>query len=222
VPEVGAADTFAGGTPVVICRRDHGSGSEIALSIFFEGTECGQAGSNRVEDDADFNVSTATNVVENVSSTDLKACLAASTGGSSGGAIGVLSLGTSSAYTTFYIDGIQANAHNAALGAYPFYTETFGYNNSANVETAGSVPLKLSGALFAAAQSVTTLTSDGFTEASTYTNGVSTTAGTQQVVFAIPASGTSSTVAASKAAAPTEIQSRSGNSCSFTYNANTT
>jgi hypothetical protein len=222
VPEVGAADTFAGGTPVVICRRDHGSGSEIAASIFFEGIECGQAGANRIEDAADFGLTTATNVVENASSGDLKSCLAASTGGSTGGAIGMLSLGTSGAYTTFYIDGIQANAHNAALGAYPFYTETFGVDNSANVEVAGSVQLKLSGALFTAAGSVTTLAADGFTEASAYTNGVSTTAGAQQVVFAIPASGGSSTVAASKAATPTEIQSRSGNTCSFTYNANTT
>jgi ABC-type phosphate transport system substrate-binding protein len=162
VPEVGT------GGSIVVCRRDHGSGSQVSASVFYTQKECG--GTNGITVDGGGNetvggagtpprmVSQATvplgaalgaldqtvgaldgttpfNPIENFSTNDVKACLAANPGVS----IGVVSLGIASAtdyftgaYRTVSIDGIQANAHNAAAGLYPDAFITWAFDNSAN------------------------------------------------------------------------------------------
>jgi len=211
VPEVGSADTT--GTPIIVCRRDHGSGSEIATSVFLEGVECNASGATPI-----VNAAGAAQgnyalqyVVENSSSGDLKVCL---TGLS--GTIGLLSLGTSSAYTTFNIDGIQPNAHNSALGSYGFATETWGQNLS----TSGT----LATALFLAAQKQAQLSTDGFTETGTTVGGQFTvSSGSQQVAYSLPNSYNTSSTANYTAAAPVALFTRGGNSCTTTaLNGNST
>jgi hypothetical protein len=152
VPEVAAAGLSNASANIVVCRRDHGSGSEVTTSWFLQGQECG--GNNGINEfgsaiggpvrlvSANTNpagvnevnlAQTGTldgftsNPIENFSTNDIKSCLAANPGVS----IGLAVLGPSGSYTTLKVDGIEANAHNAAFGIYPFYAEDWGYNGAA-------------------------------------------------------------------------------------------
>jgi ABC-type phosphate transport system substrate-binding protein len=152
VPEVAGAG-YTGTANIVVCRRDHGSGTEVTLSKFLTQNECG--GNNGISDlgsaaggaprivslntnpagsnENALNTTAGTidgiseNPIENYSSNDIKSCLSSNPGIS----IGVLVLGTGSAYTTLKVDGVEANAHNGALGLYPFIAEDWAFNNTA-------------------------------------------------------------------------------------------
>ncbi len=152
VPEaLGLANNSAS---IVVCRRDHGSGSETTLSWFLTGHECG--GNNgtgpgggatgtppRIASLADSPQGAAIgsldqtvgtvdgigpqNPIENFSTNDVKSCLTAAPGVS----IGWITLAPSSAYNTLSIDGVPANAHNGAFGIYRAVAEDWALNNVA-------------------------------------------------------------------------------------------
>ncbi len=200
VPEVGS------GGNIVVCRRDHGSGSQVTASVYFTQTECG--GNNGVDftgqpsggaprfvsgpDSAQGShpvnlsqsiaafdgLSFVTNPIENFSSNDIKSCLAAYPGVS----IGFLSLSPGAAYNTLSIDNVQANAHNAALGAYRFVSQTWGFNNTPNSQPGSAGAQAIASTLFLDAQKP----SRGVLpkESGTLTGGVWTTTA-PQVVFAL-------------------------------------
>jgi hypothetical protein len=127
VPEIGAAgDAKAGGTPIVLIRRDHGSGSQVAASIAFTGTECGAINDGGMAQDT---------------GSGGAALLAGSTSAmrtivnANAGSIGYLSLtgnvpnlNETDSYNLESIDGAQPNAHNSAAGYYKFATQTWAYS----------------------------------------------------------------------------------------------
>lgn len=121
VPEVGSVDT---GTPIVLCRRDHGSGSEIAASLTFTGTECGVS-SNTIAT-AGLPVSLS-NVVENPTTADVRTCVNTTAGG-----IGIAGVSTSASYSTVAVDGYYPNSHNSAAGHYNFAYEDHATDNTAH------------------------------------------------------------------------------------------
>jgi hypothetical protein len=159
VPELAGSGLSNLGSSIVVCRRDHGSGSEVTLSRYLTLNECGgnngingsggsAGGAPRIvslgtnpagtaHGSLDQTVGTVdginSNPVENYSTGDIKACLQANKGVS----IGLAVLSPSSTYTTLTVDGVEANAHNAALGLYQLYSEAWNFDNSAN--TQGSV-----------------------------------------------------------------------------------
>ena len=172
VPEVGT------GGNIVVCRRDHGSGTEVATSTFFTQTECGgnngltyqgapgAGGATRVVSQNTSPKGAAPgnlvgsagvvdtivgNPVENYSSNDVKSCLSANAGVS----IGILNLGPSSAYTTLSVDGVQANAHNTALGLYRYFTTTWAANQTATTQPGNAGAQSLASTLILDAQKVT-------------------------------------------------------------------
>jgi hypothetical protein len=119
VPEVGSADP----TPIKVCRRDHGSGTQVGGSIFFTGTECGVSGASPfVSIGAPGNVGV---VQEDNTTGKLRTCVGGTTG-----AIGIASLSISGSYKTLNIDDVQANAHNAAAGFYPYAFEDWTFDNT--------------------------------------------------------------------------------------------
>jgi hypothetical protein len=124
VPEVGTKDS---GTAITLCRRDHGSGSQVAASLFFTGNECGL-----INDGGILNQSaTNTHIILNGATSAMRSCVNAAAG-----SIGYLSLygnlpgqNEADSYVVMNIDGVQANAHNAAAGYYKFSTMTWGLLN---------------------------------------------------------------------------------------------
>ncbi len=166
VPEVGA------GGSIVVCRRDHGSGSQVSASWYFTQTECGGnngysysggatgapprfvstpqslAGANEGALDqtiAAFDgLGFQVNPIENFSSNDVKSCLAAYPGV----AIGLVSLSPGAGYNTISIDNIPANAHNAALGLYKDAVQTWGINNTPVNQPANATAQAIASTLF--------------------------------------------------------------------------
>jgi hypothetical protein len=124
--------TGAAATNITVCRREHGSGTQVAASTLFTKAECG--GSNRFVSLANGpntganGGALATAVSESASTNDLiNNCVTAA--GNAGSAIGIRSLSPSASYNTVAIDGIQANAHNAAAGYYPLAFDAWVFNN---------------------------------------------------------------------------------------------
>jgi ABC-type phosphate transport system substrate-binding protein len=211
VPEVGSNDTT--GTAITICRRDHGSGSQVSASVFFEGTECNQKGAKAFVSDTTYpSVLGTFNLFTNASTADVKTCIA-----NHSPAIGLVSLGTSAAYTTFNIDGIQPNAHNAAAGLYQDAFETWGLNNNSHAGNTAEAQTLITNLLSDAEQEVK-LSNAGLKETVTLTGNQYTTAA-PTVAYSIPKYNTVST-ANLNLAAPVAIQDRAGNSCSVTYSGN--
>jgi hypothetical protein len=145
VPEVGIND--AAGTPIFVCRRDHGSGTEISASITFTGNECNVAATQAIapqQATGDF--------FENPSTSDMVNCVA---GANSVGAgtIGFRSATNPSStaadgkgngpFAVFNIDGVEPNAHNAAAGIYAFAYEAFAATTGAHPGVAANVAAKL-------------------------------------------------------------------------------
>jgi hypothetical protein len=136
LPEIGSA---AGSNAITICRRDHGSGSQISASIFFVGNECGVNTNTFVEETA----ANVAPVIVNNTTTSMRQCV-----NNHPGSIGFLSLtgnvpgvDESDSYALEAVDGVQPNAHNAAAGYYKYATQTFYYlaGTSGNAgSTAGS------------------------------------------------------------------------------------
>jgi hypothetical protein len=198
--------------PIVVCRRDHGSGSQVTSSLYFTQTECG--GNNGVNNagaaagtpprfvstpqanggaNTGFLVAQAAieglpnpafnnNPIENFSSGDITACLNAFPGQS----IGLRSLSISTAYNTLHLDNVEPNAHNAANGVYKFAIATWLKNNT-SVTQPGSNAVNIAASLVSDAQ----LISHNLlpVEGGTYAGGVWTagtpTTGTAQVSYAL-------------------------------------
>jgi hypothetical protein len=132
VPEVGGGNT----TPIKVCRREHGSGTQVSASIFFTGTECGVTGASRfvsqnVNNGLGAKGGPAGGVQEDNTTGKLNTCVLGTNG-----AIGFRSIGSTTA-TILTLDGVEANAHNAAAGMYPYAFETWTYDNTA---TSGASP----------------------------------------------------------------------------------
>jgi hypothetical protein len=200
VPEVGS------GGSIVVCRRDHGSGSQVTASTYFTQTECGGnngsdytgaasgtaprfVSGNNSAAGSNFGVLDQTiaafdglafqvNPIENFSSNDIKSCLAAYPGVS----IGFLSLSPGAGYNTISVDNVQANAHNSALGAYRFVSATWGYNNTPNNQPGNTVVQAIASTLISDAQKPTRGVLPK--EPGTLTGGVWTSA-SPQVAFAL-------------------------------------
>jgi hypothetical protein len=132
-PEIGPAGDTAG-TPIVLVRRDHGSGSQIAASVTFTGQECGIPNDGGMEQDTGSGGS---------------AILAGSTSAmrtivnANAGSIGYLSLtgnvpnqNEADNYNLESVDGYQPNAHNSAAGLYRFATQTWAYTPDASTSVA--------------------------------------------------------------------------------------
>jgi len=143
---------------IVVCRRDHGSGSQVTLSKFLTLTECGgnngtgsagtgtgtpprivsQASSLQPAHTGSLANLTAgvgfvdqigpMDPIENFSTNDVVACVAANPGVSIGW---VAIQNASTAFHTLLIDGIVPNVHNAAFGIYPAIAEDYAYSNIA-------------------------------------------------------------------------------------------
>jgi hypothetical protein len=216
VPEVGSND--ATGTPIGVCRRDHGSGSEIAASLAFNSQECGappglpNAIPGTVQDSQFY---------ENPSTSDINACVATPTAipysltlGTA--AIGLVVLGSNGASTvTFYIDGIQPNAHNAANGLYKDVTETWAGLTNNQAGEAGTIASKL---LADAADHTKLNANAALGDPGAMTNGQwITAAGAGFPEFAIydvaPNSKPANAGVNAGAASPTSVWTKSGNSC---------
>jgi ABC-type phosphate transport system substrate-binding protein len=212
VPEVGATDTT--GTTITLCRRDHGSGTQVASNVFFEGVECGNPGAKAFASNATWNnIIGSPNLNEAPTSTDAKTCVT-----NTSGSIGIASLGTSSAYTTFNIDGLQANAHNAAAGIYQFAFETWGFDNKAAAANNTSAAA-LASALITDAELQSKLNTY-LAETATLAAGQYTSAA-PQVAYAIPKYNGAPTIAGlASGVVPIALQDRAGNSCSAAYNIN--
>jgi PBP superfamily domain len=205
VPEVGTA--AGSGASIVVCRRDHGSGTQVMTSQYFTQTECGgnpgvngsgasAGGTTRFVSSAASAAGGAPGVldqtipafegvsgnpVENYSSNDVKACLLKYPGAS----IGILSLSPGAAYNTLSVDNVPANAHNAANGAYKYASTTWAFNNTANNQPSNTVAQAIASTLILDAQKVTRGVLPK--EAGTMTAGVWNvgTGNTPQVVYGV-------------------------------------
>jgi len=208
VPEVGASNT----TPIKLCRRDQGSGTQVSASIFFTGFECGRSQTGIVTTAAPgamAPIASVDQVVENTTTGNVQSCVRGANG-----AIGITSISTSSNWTTLKLDGVQANQHNAAAGIYPFAFENFLINKSSG----NAVVAKL----LANAKKASSM---GLAESATQTAGV-WAASSPKGNFAVPALGFGNTksianlVTTSQAA--TALVSRGGDNCKVVFNDNGT
>lgn len=213
VPEVAGGNT----TPIVLCRRDVGSGTQVAASVFTVGFECGRSTTN-LASIASPGALSAANIFENPSTSALRTCVQNNTG-----AIGFASISLSANYTTLRMDGVQANAHNAAAGMYPYAFESFVYNKSAS--TQGAPVSTIVSALITRAKSAATLPAaeTGSVQAAGNANGVGagqwyTTAPTSN--YAVPGGGfgnnafqSAASWAGNTTTAVTAMAYRSGDNC---------
>jgi hypothetical protein len=212
VPEVGAADSAK--TPIVICRRDHGSGTQTAASLLFTGTECGLT--NTFQFAAE---NTTGTVIINNTTGQLKTCVNAGAG-----RIGFLSvqgnLPGATGFTMPTIDGVAVNAHNAAAGYYPFAFETWAKNASG-----GALPGLLITRAKSAANLGSQLSTETVTESST-THQFAVSSGNPIGYYALPVSGAGNpnTVAGLKVSpgVPTALKTVSGESCTVAAGSNGT
>jgi hypothetical protein len=119
VPEVGGGNA----NNIIVARRDHGSGTQVTTSVVFSGTECGQSGAPIVTA-SNGNKLAAPPVEYNTTGKITDAVVA------DANTIGFRSISVSALYKTLTVDGIEANAHNAAAGFYPYAAENFVFDNT--------------------------------------------------------------------------------------------
>jgi hypothetical protein len=219
VPEVGALD--GGPTNIVLCRRDHGSGTQVSADMAFEGFACGVSGANQFASTG--NPNNLVTVNEEATTNDMLACVE-----KNAAAIGIRTLSTSANYTTFNIDGIQANGHNGATGAYNYAFEDVAQNNSAHSgNPGGATAAAITSALITDAQQAAKLALY-LSETAVQGNGQYTVAGSPAPVigyYAIQALGGNAAAGTNSAnlAAATFVTSqftRAGNSCAAKVNDN--
>jgi hypothetical protein len=180
VPEVGGANV----TPIKLCRREFGSGTQTSASMYFTGLECGTSSQSFA---SILSPGSLTSVVENASTGAVRTCVQGDVG-----AIGVTSLSTNTNWTTLNIDGVQANAHNAAAGFYDFAFETVVYNR-ATTSGASSPVQNLATSLINNAKRSDRLTSQVETTAVLGANGQWTVPSSRRVAYALPIGGTGNT-----------------------------
>lgn len=215
VPEVSGSD--ATGLPIVLCRRDHGSGSEISASLTFSGVECGAASSPIAATNNAGNLNT---VLEEPTSADVKTCVNANAGG-----IGLVGLGLAATYTTVAIDGYAPNAHNAAAGHYNFAYEDHAQNNTAH-SGASSATQTVVATLLADAAAQAKLVNYYHETAALGTGGVAgyTTAAPAgyYAVQGVGGNAVANTAGGAFTAAtqPVSLFNRNGNSCQAKINSN--
>ena len=123
VPELAALDTTGTGTAISICRRDHGSGTEVSASLTVMGAECGVAGAQTVVSGTTSNPATVGGVYEAPATADMKACVSAKAG--TIGIIGSPATDAAFSYTVLNIAGQQPTSHSAASGSYPYAYEAW-------------------------------------------------------------------------------------------------
>lgn len=223
VPELAALDTAGTGTAISICRRDHGSGTEISASLTVMGAECGVTGSQTVVSGNTTDQTLVGGVYETPASAGMKACVAAKPG-----TIGILGAPTPDSafsYTVLNIAGAQPTAHGAASGSYPYAYEAWGG------VTGLAGPGKLPGAkLIADAKEWTQLTAAHIAdEAAALANGLYTAA-SPKGYYAIQGNSAVNTAGVNnntRTAAqmktdllPASLFNRSGDSCALRNNTN--
>jgi hypothetical protein len=225
----GVADPAAstGGTNIVVCRRDVGSGSQASAQLYFEGgvnaagAKCTATVNTFVTPIIKGRLALGANVVVNNSTDDMKNfCFTGAGTTPAGGKIGFFSNGgDGTAYKVVALDGVAPSAHNAATGLYHFWYETWGVDNTAQSGASGDTDVLVA----AVVKSAQTASSLPF-EASATARGVN---------FALP--GVSTNVATSAATnpaattinnvkfnAPISLMTRAGNSCQlYPLNGNT-
>ncbi len=212
VPEVGAGNA----TPIKLCRRDQGSGTQVAASVFFFGVECGRSTSGVATQALP---GALTSVVENGTTAKVRSCVQGDTG-----AIGFASLSISANYKTLNIDGVQANAHNAAAGFYPFAFEDYVLNRAATTQPAVPGVNNIVAALITNARRAANI--PAIEGGGVGANGQWAATGTFRANYALPGGGFGNTKSvaswASTAQATTALAYRSGDNCKVLVNDNTT
>ena len=212
VPEVGGGDT----TAIKYCRREQGSGTQIAASIFLTGYECGRT-STKIVSTASPGALGASNVSEETSTGNVRTCVQGTTG-----AIGITSLSTSANWTTLNIDGVQPNAHNAAAGMYTFAFEDIVYNQS-STSGASSAAQALATLFINNAKKSTSLTSQIESTATQGANG-QWTATTRKSYYTLPILGVNTKSVANAASITNAVVAlgyRAGDNCKVLFNSNT-
>jgi hypothetical protein len=220
VPEVGGGNA----TAITLCRRDHGSGTEVSASVFFTGTECGVLGSSPIASTAA--PASLTSVIENTTGGKLATCVI-----NNAGAIGFKSVGantsTTGTYTILNVDGVEANAHNAAAGSYGFAFETWAYDNT-GASGATTKAANFGKLLISNARKATSLTSQIEANIAKSANGqwVATNKNTDRKSnYAVPGGGFGNTKSVANAEvvatkAVTALGYRSGSACRVLINSN--
>jgi hypothetical protein len=221
VPEVAGGNT----TPIKLCRRDHGSGTEVTASVTFVGSECNPFGTSpiaRLRNGttlASVGKLGAANIVENPTTNDLVSCVQANVG-----AIGFRSLSISSGYKTLQIDGVEANAHNAAAGTYPYAYDAFTNISPTLVAAGTSGKLDMANALITDAKTGSFLSSETGTLSGflfTAGGGAKGTFFGQYGVGGTAAPSLTSNWAITTGGAPESLWDNGGTSCNFRYNQQT-
>jgi len=216
VPEVGGGNT----TQIVLCRREHGSGTQVSMSIFITGNECGRSPQQIASIASPGNLGAA-NINEATSTGKVRTCVTGAAGG-----IGITSVAVNEAsYHTLDIDSVQANTHNAANGFYPFWMESYAYNLS-SASGAAAPMAALAAQLITNARKVTALTTAGNIETDAVQGASGTYTGSvRKSNFALPIGGTGNTPAtvakaASVSAALVGLTTKGGDNCKLPFNSN--
>jgi len=210
VPEVGGGDA----TNIVVCRRDRGSGTQVAASIYFGGKECGVPQAAAIVDVGSKGALNADPVINN-STADLAGCVGGDTG-----AIGFRSLGSAANTTILTLDDIEANAHNASAGMYPYAFDTFAFDNT-GASSASAAAVSLWTALRNDARKASALPAELGSQG---TDGQWVSSGGAKGNYALPVLGYGNTSNITNwkttAQGPTALGYRGGESCATQKNAN--
>jgi hypothetical protein len=135
-----AGATTSGATPITICRRDPGSGTQAGASIFFNNEYCG--GKSSVESTAAFATPNGTSVLMWATSGDVEDCVSGNTN-----AIGLRAWEATSKLTSLEqfvnIDNSTPSQANILNGSYPYwyevnYVKGANYTNGVNPTGSGS------------------------------------------------------------------------------------
>jgi ABC-type phosphate transport system substrate-binding protein len=215
VPEIGNTSIT---TPIIVCRRDHGSGTEVTASVTFAGGECAVPLAPTIVRQRNGNLApvfgklTSNHVIENATTNDLASCVSTNVG-----AVGFRSLSFSAAYVTVPVDGVEANAHNAASGKYLYAYDSWVFTGSPTLTGAKS---DIATALIADAATSTALAAEpGTLTGFTWVAGTGNSNGSKGAFagqYGPGGSGApsfSSAWAITSGAAPESLYNQGGNSC---------
>jgi hypothetical protein len=138
VPSAAALGAATGNSPITVCRREPGSGTQTVASTHFLGTNCSSGG---LQFDTP-NSGSGNNVVEGFATSDVLSCVQNNTN-----SIGIVTLQVASKYTgaaatQVTVDGTLGTAINSAQGKYTWYGEAYYIKNDSAL-SAGSAQLAL-------------------------------------------------------------------------------
>jgi hypothetical protein len=230
VPEVAlnpASTAAQKAQAIKVCRREFGSGTQVAASVFFTGKECAFSSQSLASQTTPGAL--GANISEETSTGNVRTCVGtAGAAPGNAGAIGVASLsipaGTATVqYNTLNIDGIQANAHNAAAGIYGFSMESHVYNKA--VAAGASAPVQaIVSSMITNARRSDKLTSQ--VEAGSMGANGQWTATTRRSNYALPIAGLGNTAASTTkwgsvaTTAVVALGTKNGNNCAINFNVN--